>query len=74
MSTKKSLPNLSTVVEEDPVEFYMEIDWRARGLLGLLEEQFDLNERYARFMLAYEDIGDMDRLVDFVRGTIEDNL
>ncbi|TMV50614.1 sporulation protein SpoOM [Paenibacillus mesophilus] len=62
------------VVHEDEVEFYMEIDRRARGLLGLLEEQFDLDERYARFTLTYEDIEDMDHLTDFLRETIEDNL
>lgn len=61
-------------VYEDEVEFFMEIDRRARGLLGLLEEQFDLDERYARFTLTGENVEDHEQLVNFLKETIEDNL
>ncbi|PYI53051.1 sporulation protein [Paenibacillus flagellatus] len=62
------------VVGEDEVEFFMEIDRRARGLLGLLEEQFDLDERFVRFTLTYDDTENMDGLIAFLKETIEDNL
>ncbi|GAA6616187.1 sporulation protein [Scytonema sp. NUACC26] len=42
------------------LEVLMEIDKRARGFKGWLDEAFDVNERYARFYLTESDLYDMD--------------
>ncbi|MBD0382505.1 sporulation protein [Paenibacillus sedimenti] len=53
----------------DRVDFYIEIDRRSKGMLGLLEEAFDWDERCIKVTLTSEDIGDPDRLADHLART-----
>ncbi|NGQ97285.1 sporulation protein [Brevibacillus sp. SYP-B805] len=43
-------------LREDECEVLLQVDKRARGFLGALEEAFDLDERYTRFRLAAADL------------------
>lgn len=61
-------------VHEEQVDFCMEIDRKARGFQGLLEEAFDMDERFVRFSLTYDDIEDMESLKQFLEETIEAQL
>lgn len=48
----------------EKVDFYIEIDRRANGLIGLLEEAFDLDERCIKVTLTGEDAADPEQLAD----------
>lgn len=45
-----------TVVDSDQAEVFLQIDKRARGLLGVLEESAGRDERYARFTIRDQDV------------------
>lgn len=55
-------------LKEDELEVYLEIDKRARGFMGALEEAFHLDERYARFTLTAADrnrsIAEISEMID----------
>jgi sporulation-control protein len=43
----------------DELEVLLELDKRARGFGGWLDEAFDLDERYARFYLTQSDLDEI---------------
>ncbi|MBN2981003.1 sporulation protein [Cohnella algarum] len=53
-----------TADRSERVNFFIEIDRRAKGLSGLLEEAFDWDERHIRVTLTKEDAADPERLAD----------
>ncbi len=58
----------------DELEVLLEIDKKARGFAGWLDEAFDLDERYARFYLAQSDLYEMDveaMIEDIIHGNIQ---
>ncbi|WP_409341917.1 sporulation protein [Paenibacillus sp. MBLB4367] len=62
------------VCHGDHVEFYLEIDRRAKGFGGLLEEAFDMNERHIKVTVTKDDIADSDALYRWIVEAIEENL
>ena len=62
------------VKNERQVDFYMEIDRRGKGLLGMLEETFDWDERCVKVTLTDEDIADPDRLAGRLAHVIKPHL
>jgi|GEM_PF-2343731 len=67
-------PRLPSALEElevyftangnDKISFFIEIDRRAKGLSGLLEEAFDLDERHLKLTLARNQLGTPEQLAD----------
>ncbi|MFD2370892.1 sporulation protein [Brevibacillus sp. GCM10020057] len=55
-------------LREDSLEVFMELDKRARGFFGALEEAFSLDERFVRFRLHQEDLH---RTASEIAGAIE---
>ncbi|CAJ1001746.1 MULTISPECIES: sporulation protein [Bacillales] len=56
-------------LRDGELEVLLELDKRARGLLGALEEAFNLDERYARFRLTE---ADLNRPTDMIADQIEE--
>ncbi|BCL39466.1 sporulation protein [Nostoc sp. MS1] len=48
------------LLKPDYLEVLLELDKRARGWKGLLEEVFDVDERYARLMVKQSDLYELD--------------
>lgn len=58
----------------EKVDFYIEIDRRANGLIGLLEEAFDLDERCIKITLTSADTGDPERLAARLAESIQPHM
>ncbi|TMV50071.1 hypothetical protein FE783_10935 [Paenibacillus mesophilus] len=58
----------------EKVDFYIEIDRRASGLIGLFEEAFDLDERCIKVTLTSADTGDPERLAARLADSIQPHM
>ncbi|MDF2717119.1 MAG: spo0M 2 [Paenibacillus sp.] len=58
----------------EKVDFYIEIDRRANGLIGMFEEAFDLDERCMKVTLTSADIGDSERLATRLAESIQPHM
>jgi len=62
-------------LKENELEVLLQIDKRARGFLGALEEAFNLDERYARFRITRDDLSrSTDDIADVIDKLIIRNL
>lgn len=70
------MKELELIMRPDPsgVEVLLEVDLRARGLMGMLMEEFDFNERFAHVRFSNDELGQPSTVENKLVGALEARL